>query len=194
MALVQEHQQAECRGLLVRAREEAARIVREAYAGARTRLHRAVVRERQRALDRLRAAEAELHTVRRMYRQRRSAALLSAAWERLESEFLDRWAEPAGRKAWVAAAVERAFGTFAPHAWEITCPASWPEMERKDLERTLATRLAETPRFIPDEGLGAGLLIRSGGNVVDATLAGFLEDRGLVEGRLLALISGGETR
>ena len=65
---------------------------------------------------------------------------------------------------------------------------------------TSATRVAqalvesgiEAARFAPDESIRAGLAVRAGNNVLDATLEGLLADRAATEGRLLAHLEGSD--
>lgn len=168
-------------------------MISQAHRAARRRVHGAVAKQRERALSRIRAAQTELQTRRRMYQQRVSFALLRAAWKRLEAELLRRWRTPELRKAWMEGAVQQGLQQLGPGEWLVTCPASWSESEQQDLKESLSGRLDQAPRIEPDAEVQGGLRIASAGISLDATIQGLLADRTSLEARLLALLAEDET-
>jgi len=191
-ALVDEYRDGECRRILARAEQECDTVLTEAHREARRRVHEVVGQERERAESRIRAAQAEVQTQRRRYRQRASVALLEAGWDRLEAELLRRWQVSALRKPWVDGVVRQGLAQLPAGGWVIAHPAPWPEGEQQALSESVAAGLGEAPRLEADADVQAGLRITSGGTSLDATVAGLLGDRGAVEARLLALFEEAE--
>ncbi len=62
----------------------------------------------------------------------------------------------------------------------------WPEAERQTLAARLQRDNATQLAFEVDASIDAGLRVVSGGNRLDATLAGLLADRDEIGARLLA--------
>jgi len=187
-ALVDEYRDGECRRILAQAQQECDAVLAEAHREARRRVHEAAGQERERAESRIRAAQAEVQTQRRRYRQRASVALLEAGWDRLQAELLRRWQVSALRKAWVDDVLRQGLAQLSHGGWVIAHPESWPEEEQRALRESVAAGLGEAPRLEADPEVQAGLRITSGGTSLDATVAGLLGDREAVEARLLALI------
>lgn len=186
LQLVAEHQRSRCAELRAAAEVQAAGIVREAWRGARTRLHENVhtlKQERRRALA---LASAELETARRQHRQRCDRVLLEAAWAPLRDALRARWQEPAARRAWVEDVARRALARLPRGRWRIAHPPDWPAAERGALFEQLARTLGVPPEASVEAGIAAGLRIACDTAQFDATLDGLLADRGTVEALLLA--------
>jgi type II secretory pathway pseudopilin PulG len=188
LGVVDEYRDRECRTVLERAQYEAAAVARRAHAEARHRVHQIVVAERQRAMAAIRAAQAELQTARRHYRRRRDLALLDRAWPRLEAALQRRWEEPEARRRWIDDLVAAAIQRLPAGPWTLTHPPSWPASERDAVVARVTDACGEPPRLVPDQEIGAGLLITSGTTTLDGSINGFLADRSAVAARLLALL------
>ena len=91
----------------------------------------------------------------------------------------------AARRQWVDAAVAEAANVLAPGGWRIVHAPGWPADERDALAARLPCGHGSGVEFTEHAGLGAGLRIVAGRNVVDATLAGLLADREAIGARLL---------
>jgi len=181
LALVDGYREGRRAELLGKAREEARATLLEASRQARRRVHDAIVAERARCAAAVSAAEAQLRTRRRLAHQAREAAMVAAGWERLRSALAARWADPAGRRRWAEASLERAGEVLPRGAWEVRHGPGWPEAERQALAGPGLT-------FAAEPAIAAGLRVRAGHNVLDATLEGLLADRKAIEGRLLHLV------
>ena len=188
LELVDEHREGECRRLLKRAEEEARALVRQAYGNARRRAGRLAAAERLRARGRIEAAKAEKATRDRMSRERRQLALLETAWPRLEAALLRRWRQPADRRRWLEQAMDLARRVLPGPLWSIRHAADVGPDEQAALAGELAPGLVQPPEVRPDLGIRAGLVIRSGDAVLDATLDALLADRRSLEARLLAIL------
>jgi hypothetical protein len=190
LAVVEAHRSSATGELLARARAESRRIVAEAHAAARQRLYNALAHERERLAASVRAAEANLQTRRRLHRQAEVAAVLRQAWVRLEAALVARWQSGANRALWVQRHLERAIAALPALGWEIAHPPSWGAEEREEAVRWLAARGVGGVRTMVDTSIRAGVRIRAGHNLMDATLEGLLADREAIEGRLLHYLEG----
>jgi F0F1-type ATP synthase membrane subunit b/b' len=182
MRLVTEYRETRCSAMLDAARAEARSTLKQAHVAARQRARAALAHERERLHASIAAAEAQLATQRRFHRQREVAAALQIAWTKLEAELLACWNDAARRTAWIERALADSQATFPAQEWEIEHP---PGSDREPAARWLAERGIAPARFVERAEMRAGLRIRAGHNVLDATIAGLLGDRAAVEGRLL---------
>jgi hypothetical protein len=184
--LVEQDRVTQCNTILGQAQAQAATLQAQARADARMRVREAFAAERQRAQARIAAARATLQTQRRLHAQRQAAAWLARAWQRLPQALRARWRDDAARNGWVATAIDQAQRLLPSGRWRIVYGGAWPEGERQALaermQRDHATQLA----FEVDASIDAGLRVVSGGNRLDATLAGLLADRDEIGARLLA--------
>jgi hypothetical protein len=188
LRLVVEYREQECRRLLDAARTEAAELLAVTFKRERAHLHQRIVAERSRAQGRIQAARAERATRERWVHERTHASLLAAAWPRLREALLARWHAPRSRAQWVASHLDEALRALPRGRWSIRHAPEWGEDERRAPAARLAEALGEAPRMQTDGDIAAGLVIASGGAVLDASLDGLLRDRPRLEARLLALI------
>ena len=168
------------------AEEQAHAIVVRARQEARARLGQAVAEERrqfERAVGEKRAA---LDTAARRADQGAFRALLERAWQRLPQAVAALWDDPSARAGWIEAACDGAALSLPAGAECVveadagdaaTAAAAAAHLDAAGLRCTGS-------RDVP--GLGAGLRIRAGLAVVDATVAGLLASRERVEAELLA--------
>lgn len=178
--LVQADRDSACAAIVGEATTQAAALVAKARADARRLVAQAFADERARVQAELDAARADLQTRRRLHAQRQLDVLLALAWQRLPQALRRRWADPAGRRAWIAQAQAQARRLLGAVPWTVQhgadtppdAPAAW-------------NGIAPPPRFETDARIEAGLRIVAGANVVDATLDGLLADRDEIGGRLV---------
>lgn len=160
-------------------------ILRLARRTARENVSRAVREERARAAETLRRLEAAAETRRNAAAQQRDAALLEAAWPRLETALTERWACPENRREWMTAAFAIAAGILPDGTWQVRHPADVSEdsisQAAADGLHDRATDLA----FTADPDLAAGLMLEIAAVRLDATPAGLLARRRDVESELL---------
>jgi hypothetical protein len=191
LALVEADRAKKCEAILAEARARAIALLDEAHADAARRMRAAFVEERARRDERVAAARANLQTRRRLALQRRAAALLALGWSRLPDELSRRWRAPDARRTWVANAVASAREILPRAGWRITHAPDWPDAERDAVARELTAALDAAPEFIVNPGVGSGLRIAAGGNVVDCTLHGLTADRADVGAQVLRLLDTG---
>ena len=188
LKLVENHERARCREVTAQAQHEARRLLREAHAGARRRMHRHV-QELKHFRDREQTrAQAEVATARRQHRQRCDRALLEAGRVQLRASLLARWQETGARRRWVENLVRQAFARLPRGRWTIAHPAGWDKAERDALTQPPARAPGAAPEWIEDRQIAAGLRFHVGGACLDGTLDGLLADRTAVEALLLAEI------
>lgn len=156
-------------------------ILAEARATARQRVREALEVERQRLRRHRVAADAALSTAVRRHDARRVAALLARGFERLEAALRARWSDAPGRSEWATHVMRIARSTLGPADWRIEAAPGWSEAERSALAASSSAPIT----WVEDATLGAGLRIRAGGNVIDATLAALLADRDAAGARLI---------
>lgn len=190
LKLVSDYREQECRRILDAAGKEAHEITKQAFRKERARLHDRVVAERSRARSLIQSARAEHATQERWTSERRSLDLLELAWPLLRERLLASWRVPGQRRRWVARYLHQAIDLLPPSHWTVLHAPEWREEERQDIAAELAERLGHAPRFQSEGGLEAGLIIESGGAVLDASLQGLVRDRSGLESRLLALVAG----
>ena len=183
--LVDEDRRAQCAAILEVAEQQAAAALTQARAEARSRVRDAFIEERAHHQARVAAARAEWQTRRRLHEQQQAAGWLAMGWQLLPDALRARWADGAGRQQWVDAAVAEARRVLSPGGWHLVHAPGWPAAERHALAARLQAA-GTAPEFAEHAGLGAGLRIVAGRNVVDATLHGLLADREAIGSRLLA--------
>jgi vacuolar-type H+-ATPase subunit H len=169
-----------CAAIVGDATAQASALVAKARADARRLVAQAFADERARVQAELDAARADLQTRRRLHAQHQLDALLALAWQRLPQTLRRRWADPAGRRAWIAQAQAQARTLLGNEPWTVQHSTDTPP---DAIEAWFD--IAPPPRFETDARIDAGLRIVAGANVVDATLDGLLADRDEIGGRLV---------
>ncbi len=183
--LIETDRARQCNAIIGEARARTADALAAAHAEARHRMRSAFNEERERRDASVAAVQAKLQTHRRLHDQRRAAALLAAAWQKLPAALCERWQEAEPRRAWVGRVVVEAHAALPPAGWRIVHAAGWPDAERAALGASLAQELGAPPRLVADDTIRAGLNVAAGGNVIDGTLGGLLADRTEIGARLL---------
>jgi F0F1-type ATP synthase membrane subunit b/b' len=185
LATLEQYRVERCAALLEPAHAEARSIIKAALADARRRVTTAIDEERRRLRREVGAVEASLATERRQIAQQRAVRQLGRAWTALRDALVARWADPATRRRWIDAHLNRAFECLdCGTQWRVAYHEAWTAAERKQFAELLRAR-GVTAVFEPDARLAAGFIITCGHNVLDASLGGLLADRAAIEGRLL---------
>jgi hypothetical protein len=166
--------EAQARDILRRARSEARVRVRQAVAESR--------REDENAIARRRAA---IDTRARRARQQTLRQLLDTAWERLPVALAERWNDGAAREEWVRATCRQALRSLL-HLDQLQVEAEPAAMQSIEAAARAALQEAATVEFVPVDGLGPGLRVRSANACLDATVPGLLAARDRVAAELLA--------
>jgi vacuolar-type H+-ATPase subunit E/Vma4 len=178
--------QAECQALISAAEQEARAIVARARGDATERTHAAIVLLRQEGRRRLLRAKAQADTELRLRAHRDASAAIAMAWPLLEAALLACWHDPASRRLWAESALRHAAARLLRGPWKIEHPTDWSESERQSLPSMLPEDGSVKVEFKADADVAAGLRIRAGQALLDATLQGLLADRAAVAAALLA--------
>lgn len=194
LRLVEDYREQECGRILAAARQEAAELVRQSFHKQRGHLHSRVVAERSRAQARIQAARAEQATQERRTGEVETLELLKSAWPLLRERLLARWQVPEQRRRWVETYLHRALDLLPHGRWTVRHAPEWREPERRDLLAELTEILGQPPGVQSEGGIEAGLIVESGGAVLDVSLRGLLQDRTRLEARLLALFAAGQSQ
>lgn len=182
---VDNDRRARCSALLAEADAKAGAMQATARAEARRRLRAALRAERQRAGERIAAAQADLQTAQRRSRQARAALAVTTATALLPDALQAIWSDPIRRRQWLDAALRRAAAALPRRDWRCRHPLALAD---DDVE-WLGVRADELGvvgvHCEADAGIVAGVAIECGGARLDASTDGLLADRALIEGRLL---------
>jgi hypothetical protein len=185
LVLVEGDRNAQREALLAEARGRASALLAQAHVDARARMREVFAEERRLARENVAAAQAKLATRRRLHQQHRTAALLALGWQRLPDALCERWQDSELRGIWVDAILAVACRVLPPAQWRIAHGPDWPAAEQQAMSARVTPDLDAAPTFVADAGIRAGLRISTGGNVVDGTLAGLVNDRVDVGAQLL---------
>jgi hypothetical protein len=192
VATLRERVEGRCAALAAEAREAAALEVGGLMGVARREAHSRVAAaaraKRERVRERCRQALAELDATRRRSDFEAARRWLAEARERLPAALGRRWLDPAGRNGWWRAAVGIAARRLVNRDWRIEVAPGLEPQELVALGEAVARCGARAE--VVATGQGAGLSIRAGQTLVDATPLGLLADSAAVEAALLAARGG----
>lgn len=189
LKLVEEYRDQECQRILAAARQEAADLRRQSFRKHRAHLHSQVLAERSCARARIQAARAERATRDRLVGEVKNLALLRSAWPLLRERLVVRWRSPEQRRRWTETHLRRALDLLPHGHWTVHHAPGWSDEEQRELLAELTNVLGQAPRLRREANIEAGLIIDSGGALLDASLGGLLQDRSRLEARLLALLA-----
>lgn len=186
MELLEQSRSAQCQQAREGAELQAAELLRRARRAARERVSKAAQEERARLEHEVRMVEAEIETEQRRRARRRDSMLIDAGRKLLGDALAARWSRADARRAWTVCALEEAAGVLLGREWTLEHPQDWPDEERRRAIELAHERCGAKVATRPTDGLEAGLKIRSGGALVDMSIAGLLANERTIEGELLA--------
>jgi hypothetical protein len=192
LELVESDRAAQVLRFEAQSRERVRALLVAARHAARERVRAALVPERRRLREQGLALDARLATQRRLAGQRRLRERLDEAWRRLPESLASRWADTVARARWTAQALAAAAGSLGRGPARVNHAPGWPAPERDAFARALEARGLGPVTFEEDAGAHAGLAVRAGGNLVDATAAGLVADRAAIDARLADALGLGE--
>jgi hypothetical protein len=165
-----------CTAEQANARERARAIVRAARSEARRRMQEAVRYERTRLDEALALRRAELEAARRRDEHAATRDLVGRACDGLPAALSRRWQDSHARRAWCEAALVAAAQRICGSDWQIEiAPGASQEEREAFLARARALRGGEHSLNVRAD-LGVGLRVHAAGTVLDATVAGLLDD------------------
>lgn len=176
--------------ILGAAREAAEATVREARQQARQRVRDELERARLDRRSRLQAARAAADGRLRRRRYEIVRARLDDAWGRLERHIVERWADPEGRREWIAATLETAARHLPAGTWKLEHAGAEDDVgEAGEAFTALQDRRPDVDiERVADAEMTAGLRIGVANAVLDASAAALLGRRAHVEGLLLGAL------
>jgi hypothetical protein len=186
MELLEQSRSAQCQQAREGAELQATELRRRARKAVRERVSKAAHEERARLEREVRMVEAEIETEQRRRARRRDSMLIDSGHKLLAEALAARWKDRAGRAAWAEAAVHEAGDVLLGRDWVLEHPAGWAEDERDRALALARERCGARVDAKPVDGIEAGLRIRSGGALVDMSIAGLLANERSIEGELLA--------
>lgn len=186
MALLEQARKDHCEQAREVAQLEADGVLRRARQAARARVRLAAGEERARLEHEVRMVEAEIETERRRQARRREGLLIEAGRDLLAAALAERWQRPDGRQEWTTCVLEEAAAVLLAREWLLEHPPAWPAEELREATRLAQERYGAVLQARPVEEIPAGLRVRSGGALVDMSIAGLLANHSVVEGELLA--------
>ncbi len=190
LQLVEEYREKRCRDITQQAHEQATTLIKQAHQQARARMHESIQQERTHWRAKIDETRAHLETRQRQRRQQANKQLLQQGWDKLHDALIQRWRRPDQRCIWVEALAQQAMTRLPTKGWRIEHPPGWPLEEQLHFSEQVATYSGgQSPMFVENREIVAGLRIFANGACLDGTLEGLLGNRNAIEGHLLAEIS-----
>lgn len=186
MMLIEDYSKNECQKLLSSAHDKAAMILHKAFHKSRKNVQATIVTERQRAMERIHAAQAELKTQRRIHARQGDAMVLELGRKRIKQQLLNNWNNHNSRQIWISNALQSALKCLSQGDWYIHYPNDWSNEDNQQVSDF--TRFHSiNPFFQPDTEIICGIKIEVSSTVLDMTDQGLLADKHRLDSRLLAL-------
>ncbi|MBT3204956.1 MAG: hypothetical protein HOM14_01980 [Gammaproteobacteria bacterium] len=189
IALVEENKDQECQKLMQNAQSYCQEMLKTEYSNAQDQVHRAVLTERDRAISMIHSAEAELHTRQRANNQQIVQSLLKVGWGYLEKALIDKWQQAKGRRSWIKKCAREALIRLpASDNWVVQHPSDTSSDDLTLFKKIISEKFPDTRCEMTCCDIQAGLVMSAGKTFLDMSLAGLLQDRQNIEGRMLALL------
>lgn len=186
MQRVAHYRDERCKQLRQAAAAQAQAMLRSARAEARARVREAASRERSRLERGARQAQARAELEARQRMQREIHTLIGKLWLELPPLLVTRWQHEAHRRAWIEAALSEAGALLPDRSWTIEHGAGWLESETLSAQAFAVEHGARGIDLKQDSRLAAGLRVRAGSVLIDATPSGLLARCEAVESAFLA--------
>lgn len=189
LKLVENYREKNCNLIRERARTQAAEIVTQARHDARVNMRSAIKQERAGAQEKIASTRAHLLTKRRQNQQQTDKLLVEQGWKKLNETLMRRWQDTDQRYCWIQSLVLRGLALLPAGRWRVEHPPGWNTSEILSLDDTItALPPNQSPTFVDDASIGAGLRIEVDGACLDGTMQGLLSNRASIEAQLLAEI------
>lgn len=166
------------------AEREATRILRDARAHARERVRNAIQHVRHEEEQAIREARAKRETRLRERRHRAWRMLLDGLTEELNAAVEACWRSPASRQRWIASSLDKAVSHLPAADWQVEHPR---DCDASEIEIGAATVEVAGRKIdcTADPVLHAGIRIRAGEALLDASAETILARSVIIEGLLL---------
>ncbi len=181
---IEEEAAKERNAILRDAKSEAAAIVRHAFGEARRRMHNELLALRRVSERKLARATAQIETERRQREAARAAEILRNGCPDLINAVIERWADPAARRLWIAAMTEAASKRLPQGQWVVENPREWTAEDEAHLRSALQGKACLT--FRASDQFEEGFRIVAGGATLDCTPERLLADKSVNQAMLLA--------
>jgi vacuolar-type H+-ATPase subunit E/Vma4 len=157
-------------------------MLRAARHEARANVSEAVARERKQGEQALHQAQAQARLEERQRDQQQARGLLEEMWAAVSRALDSRWTDPEYRRSWVRAAIRQGQSLLSERAWRIEHGAGWSPDELNEVAKLAKNKI----QLVCDNGIRAGIRIKTDGACLDATITGLLASRPQVESEFLA--------
>lgn len=191
LGVVVESREKRCQQLRDDAQQQARAIIRQAYSKGRVRMHHHIDALREKYRLRVTAAIARNQTLLRRQHQKEDRATLDVAWPLLREAMLALWDDPVSRHKWLDAAVTSASAGLREHDWCIEHPPGLSGEDIETINLAFSHEQGKGPELAACNDIEAGIRIIARGTVIDATLEGLLQQKTVIEARMIARIRQG---
>ncbi len=188
LAVVAENREQRCAQIHEIAHSQGSDIIKQAHSSVRVRMQHHVQLLREKYHERVSAAEARNQTLRRQHRQLADKECLETAWPMLREALKVLWDDPVSRHQWLDAAIRSASSRLLKHDWRVEHPQDFSDVEQKRLQQNCTAISDSTVELTACDDIEAGIRIMVDGTVIDATLDGLLQQRTIIEARLMSRI------
>lgn len=175
--------------IAAQANQESSRITAAAHARARMQVHNAVREERRQRQHQRRMAAGEAEHALRKLQHRLILTALDEALARLKDKLPQLWSDAEVQIGWLNMTLAVAEQRLTGNSWRLDHPQGW------DKRRAAAAINAFTAQhqsvileLHPSDEIRCGYRIRCGDITIDSSLAGILDDRDEIQGRLLGVL------
>ncbi len=117
--------------------------------------------------------------------------MLDIAWPLLREAILALWNNPVSRHQWLDTAVASASAGLREHVWVIEHPLNLGHEDIKRIKQMFNHAHGKRPELSACDDIEAGIRIIAKGTVIDATLEGLLQQKTVIEARMIARIKQG---
>jgi len=186
LGIVVENQEQRCSEIRDSARSQANEMLKQAHTRVRSRVHHHIVMLREKYLQRISAAQSRNQTLIRQQRQLADKEVLDTAWPLLREALRALWNDSASRDRWLDAAITSASSSFLQDDWQIEHPFDFNVEDQQRLKHYLANIDNRSAELSASDDIEAGIRILVNGTVMDATIEGLLQQKRVLEARLIA--------
>ncbi len=186
LGIVVENREQRCSEIRDSARSQANEILKQAHTRVRSRVHHHIVMLREKYLQRISAAQSRNQTLIRQQRQLADKEVLDTAWPLLREALRALWNDSASRDRWLDAAITSASSSFLQDDWQIEHPVDFNVEDQQRLKHYLTNIDNRSAELSASDDIEAGIRITVNGTVMDATIEGLLQQKRVLEARLIA--------
>ncbi len=188
LSVVTKNREQRCAQIHEIAHSQASEIIKQAHSSVRARMQHHIQLLREKYSERVSAAEARNQTLIRQHRQLADMQCLATAWPMLREAIKALWDDPVSRQQWLDAAIRNASSKLLKHDWRVEHPHDLSDVEQKRLQQYCTNMGNCTVELAACDDIEAGVRIMVDGTVIDATLEGLLQQKTIMQARLMSRV------